>query len=218
MNQQPEPQVPNPDQPGSGPQHGGSRRHRRVLAGAALAAGLAIGGAGVAAAVTSSSHSSSVAGGTSATVAAQGANGHHHRRAGHKGRHKGDAMQRALHGEFTVRAPGSKAGAAMTTRVLLVQRGSVTAVSSTSITLKSADGFTATYPVSSSTKVRAAGKLATISAIKTGAKVHVLAVKGGAALLVGEGGPHPRMARPGTTRPGTASGASFSMEGAVAEL
>ena len=214
MNEQPDQQVPDPVQPGSGPQPGGSRRHRRVLAGAALAAGLAIGGAGVAAAVTSSSHSSTAAVGTSATVAAH-AGGSYHRRAGHRG----DVLERrTLHGEFTMRAPGSKAGSAITTRVLLVQRGSVTAVSSTSITVKSVDGFTATYPVNSSTKVRAAGKLATISAIKPGAKVHVLALKGGAALLVGEGGPHHRMTKSGSTTPGTASGAAFNLDGAVAAL
>ena len=54
--------------------------------------------------------------------------------------------------------------------------GSVSAVSSTSITIKSGDGFVQTYTVNSTTKVRdkADGKSATISQVKVGDKVGVV--------------------------------------------
>jgi Domain of unknown function (DUF5666) len=58
-----------------------------------------------------------------------------------------------------------------------VQRGTVTAVSSSSITITSADGFSATYAVSSSTEVNA--QAAGIGAVKTGDTVEVYATLSG---------------------------------------
>jgi hypothetical protein len=54
--------------------------------------------------------------------------------------------------------------------------GSVSAVSSTSITIKSGDGFVQTYTVNSGTKVRdkSDGKSATIGQVKVGDKVGVV--------------------------------------------
>lgn len=64
------------------------------------------------------------------------------------------------------------------------QRGTVTAVSATSITLKSADGFTSTYVVNAETKVakvggegRKHGEAAKIGDIKVGDLAGVVAVK-----------------------------------------
>ena len=81
-------------------------------------------------------------------------------------------LKRALHGEVTL--AGKK-----TTRVIDFQRGNVQQVSATSITLKSTDGFTATYVVTSDTRVRQAGEVGKLSDVRTGDKVRVVAVKDG---------------------------------------
>src|SRR4029079_19352332 len=61
----------------------------------------------------------------------------------------GGLLGRVLHGELTVRAGDG-------TRAEEVQRGRLTAVSSSSVTVVSTDGFSATYKVTSSTVVRKA--------------------------------------------------------------
>jgi hypothetical protein len=73
----------------------------------------------------------------------------------------------ALHGEFVVPRTG---GGYQTDDM---QRGSVTAVSTSSITVKSADGFTKTYQVTSSTLVDA--QRDGIGSVKDGHQVLVLA-------------------------------------------
>ncbi|HEY0239542.1 MAG TPA: DUF5666 domain-containing protein [Friedmanniella sp.] len=78
---------------------------------------------------------------------------------------------RALHGEVVL---GGKKH-----RVVDFQRGTVTAVSTTSITVKSADDFTATYVVDAKTKVRHDQAPAAIGAVKTGDRVRVVAQKDG---------------------------------------
>jgi hypothetical protein len=79
-----------------------------------------------------------------------------------------------LHGQFT--AP--KAGGGYQT--VDVQRGTVTSVSSSSITIKSADGYSASYAVASSTEVNA--QAGGIGSVKTGDTVSVTAtVSGGTA-------------------------------------
>jgi hypothetical protein len=55
----------------------------------------------------------------------------------------------SLHGQVTANAAGS-------VQTLLFQRGEVTALSETSVTLKSSDGFTGTYGLNASTKDRGA--------------------------------------------------------------
>lgn len=60
-----------------------------------------------------------------------------------------------------------------TFQTIAVQRGTVTAVSASSISVKSLDGYTATYVVNSSTKVN--GKNGKITDVKTGNQVAVIA-------------------------------------------
>jgi hypothetical protein len=76
------------------------------------------------------------------------------------------------HGQFTVR---TKSG----DQVVDVQRGQVVAVSATSVTVRSQDGFTATYTVGSTAKVRAQKKASTITNVHTGDKVSVAATHSG---------------------------------------
>jgi len=76
-----------------------------------------------------------------------------------------------VHGQVVV--PKSGGGY----QTLDVQRGTVTAVSSSSLTVKSSDGYSATYTVSSSTIVDA--KSAGIGSVKTGDSVVVTATVSG---------------------------------------
>jgi hypothetical protein len=80
----------------------------------------------------------------------------------------------AVHGQITER----KAGGGFQT--VDIQQGKVTAVSSSSITIKSADGYTATYGVAKSTEVNA--QAAGIATVKAGNRVFLVAtVTGGKA-------------------------------------
>lgn len=88
-----------------------------------------------------------------------------------KAKAKRDLAQRALHGEVTL---GGKKH-----QVVDFQRGTVSEVSATSITVRSADGFSATYAVDAKTKVRHAKESATIADVKSGDKVRVVAIKDG---------------------------------------
>ena len=78
------------------------------------------------------------------------------------------ALGDVQHGELTVQDQAGKAV------VMTLQRGTVTTVSSTSVTVKSADGFTATYAVDDATRGRAGavtkGDAVLVVAQKTGAK------------------------------------------------
>jgi hypothetical protein len=89
---------------------------------------------------------------------------------------------RLLHGEFTVEGKGG------TPTNVAEQRGTVNAVSSTSITLTSKDGFNHTYVVGSGTRVRVDGKKGSITGVKTGQVATVFAKVNGstetAALIV----------------------------------
>ena len=145
-----------------------------ILAGVAVAALLA--GAGVAMAATSGSPASgaaaaSLAGGTAATPSpsARPASPHQGRPGGFGFAFGGPFG--AVHGQFVV--PRSGGGY----QTIDTQRGSVTAVSATSITVKSADGFVKTYQVVSSTNVDA--RRNGISTVKTGHQVAVTATDGG---------------------------------------
>jgi hypothetical protein len=77
----------------------------------------------------------------------------------------------ALHGEFVI----GKSGGGYET--VDVQNGQVTAVSTTSITLKSADGFTKSYAVTSSTLVDA--QRDGIGSVKVGNQASVQATVSG---------------------------------------
>lgn len=91
---------------------------------------------------------------------------------GQRGKHHGGhglkGMRGALHGEFTTRAPGGGF------QTMAMQHGEATAVSATSITVKSEDGFSRTYAVGDDTLVNAGDE--GIADVSTGDTVHVLAV------------------------------------------
>jgi hypothetical protein len=150
-----------------------------VLAGVAVVA--LLGGAGVAMAATSGSPASGAAaaspGGTVATPSPSARPAFPHQgRPGGFGSAFGGPFG-AVHGQFVV--PKSGGGY----QTVDTQRGSVTAVSATSITVKSADGFTKTYQVVSSTNVDA--ERDGIGSVKTGHHVAVTAtVSAGTATTV----------------------------------
>jgi len=60
--------------------------------------------------------------------------------------------------------------------------GTVTAVSATSITVKAADSYTASFAVASTTKVMVDGKTASATSVKIGDTVHVEGVRSGTTL------------------------------------
>lgn len=88
----------------------------------------------------------------------------------HDGRSRGwkHHMGPGIHGQFTV-ADGNGGF-----KTIATQFGEATAVSSESITVKSADGFSKTYVVTEATRVGADGRDG-IADIATGDKVHVSA-------------------------------------------
>lgn len=77
----------------------------------------------------------------------------------------------ALHGEFTTKAPDGGY------QTMAMQRGEVTAVSATSVTVKSEDGFSRTYAVNDDTLVNAGNE--GIDDVSTGDQVHVMAIVDG---------------------------------------
>ena len=77
----------------------------------------------------------------------------------------------AIHGSFVTPKQGGGY------QTVDTQRGTVTGVSATSITVKSADGFTASYTVSSTTLVHA--QRDGIASVKTGDEVSVTALESG---------------------------------------
>lgn len=145
-----------------------------ILVGVAVAS--LIVGAGVAMAATSGSAASaagvSAAGGVAATPSppARPAFPHRGRLGGGPGFAFGGLFG-AVHGQFVV--PKSGGGY----QTIDTQRGSVTAVSATSITIRSGDGFVKTYQVTSSTNVDA--QRDGIGTVKTGNQAAVVATVSG---------------------------------------
>lgn len=137
---------------------------RSVLgAGAAAVAVLGIGGAAFA------------EGGAPAPASAD-AQQHAQQHAQHPGKKhhkKHGPLAGVQHGEFT---KGTKQG----TRVFDIQRGTVVSVNPTALTVRSKDGFTATYAVDQTTKVHQKHEKAPITEVKPGDRVGVRAVKDGA--------------------------------------
>jgi hypothetical protein len=146
-------------------------RRSYVLAGVAVAA--LLGGGATAFAVTNSGApsaavSSAVVAAPAAPNAAQGPTGHmgfRHFGGGFGGPHA------LLHGQFTVAKPGGGY------ETVDIQNGDVTAVSNTSITLKSSDGFTHSYAIVGSTMVDA--QRGGIGSVKVGNQALVLATVSG---------------------------------------
>ena len=80
-------------------------------------------------------------------------------------------QQRAMHGEVTLRGKQH--------RVVVFQRGEVTAVSATALTVRSVDGFSASYRVTAETKIRHRRVQASIAQVAVGDRVRVRAVQSG---------------------------------------
>ena len=80
----------------------------------------------------------------------------------------------ALHGEAVIPGEGSA------TRAVLFQRGEVTDVSADKLTVKSTDGFSATYTIGADSQKRLKDKVSTLA---KGDQVMVLATKGDATTL-----------------------------------
>ncbi len=144
---------------------------QRMLAVSAVGVvGLAgVGVAGVA--LADSGPTPTAAASPSTTAPAKPATGKHK---GHPGRLDARHM---LHGEFVTK---EKAGYV----TMDAQRGSVTAVSPTSVSLKSTDGFTATYAVGTGAKIRKNGAAATVAEVKVGDVATVVAVQSGGTVTV----------------------------------
>lgn len=141
---------------------------RRALVAGGVGVGLALGAAGIAGAA--STPPSPKPGTTAKVVPGPGEphRGGHHR--GGPGMGHGMGLRGALHGELVV-----PKGTGFQT--VDVQRGEVTAVSATSLTVKSADGFTKSYVLTPRTIVEAGRD--GITTVKVGEKVGVLATVAG---------------------------------------
>jgi hypothetical protein len=106
-------------------------------------------------------------------------------RAGGMGMHMGMGrralLNRIEHGELTLRTRNGD-------RTVDLQRGTVSAVSPTSISVTSADKFPGTYTVDSATKVRTRSGLVSISAVHVGDQVFVVASAGSAIRILDRAG------------------------------
>jgi hypothetical protein len=89
------------------------------------------------------------------------------------GKHRG-LLAGALHGEVTL--------ADKEHRVVVFQRGPVEKVSGTELTVKSVDGYSATYVIGTETKVRKNREVAAIGDLQADDRVHVVAVRDGSTL------------------------------------
>jgi hypothetical protein len=147
----------------------------RIIAAAAVVAGLAAGATGVALAdnTPTATVSPTPSASPSPDAKGDGARPDRPKRLRPGGPHALGMLggRMPLHGEFVV--PDGNGGF----RTMVVQRGEVTAVSKTEITVVSEDKFSATYAVTEDTLVNAARD--GISTIKKGAKVNVAATKVG---------------------------------------
>ncbi len=85
---------------------------------------------------------------------------------------------RLQHGQVVIK---DKNGSDVT---VLLQHGSVTAVSTSSISLRSQDGFTGSYAIASSTRVRIDGTQAALSGVKAGDQAWVTARESGSTATV----------------------------------
>jgi hypothetical protein len=164
-------ESPNPYDPQAVPEPAkkpGGRIPRLALAGG-IAVGLALGGAGLAYAASSGSSSTSgpSASGTSSTTAPANGNKPEHPL---KGRHLGFGALgvggSVVHGTVTVHSGSGY-------KTVDVQSGQVTNVDSSSITVKSSDGYTHTYAVISSTIVNS--QAGGISSVAQNDQVYVMA-------------------------------------------
>ena len=146
--------------------NGGGRRRRLAVIGA-VAAILLIGGIGVAVAQTGGSSTTTPSSSTSVPGAGKRGPGFRGGPGGPFGKFGAGPMG-AIHGEFV--APDGSGGY----RTVDTQTGNATSVSSDSITVKSADGFSKTYSVDQNTVVNSGRD--GIGNVKNGDTVRVNAV------------------------------------------
>ncbi len=85
--------------------------------------------------------------------------------------HRRGLLGRALHGEVTLAGPKH--------RVVVFQRGPAEKVSATSLTVKSADGYTVTYTLDADTRVRRNAEPATVAELEVGDRIRVVASRDG---------------------------------------
>ena len=182
---------------------------RRIGFALVTAAALAVGVVGVAAAVDPSPSPSPTPGTTTPSPGGSGQNGAGPHGFMHRGR--GGMFGPSIHGQFVV--PKSGGGY----QTMDQQRGDVTAVSPTSITVHSEDGYTKTYAVTATTIVTSTRD--GIGDVKKGDQVSVTAVEeNGSATAVHilditqvgaerhKYGPGPRPGTSGSTEPSGTSG------------
>jgi hypothetical protein len=145
-----------------------TKRTKLVLAAGAAALALAGVGGGVAFASGGTS-GTSTAPASSAAATAGTTPAHPHRPRA--------LLSRVEHGEVTV---ATKKG----DQVIDVQRGQVTAVNPTSVTVRSADGFTGTYTVAGSSKIRVNRQASSITDVHDGDRVALTALRSGGTATV----------------------------------
>ena len=87
------------------------------------------------------------------------------------------AAGRVLHGEATVEKPGGG------TQVVRFQNGVVSAISGSTITVKSTDGFTSTFTVDRTTRITLNGTDGTLSKLKKDDQVRVFGVQSGSSTV-----------------------------------
>jgi hypothetical protein len=98
-----------------------------------------------------------------------------HRFSGRPGAGLGPLHGDVLHGEATVKAPDGS------TKVVVTQAGDITDITDTTITVKSSDGFVATYTIDKDTRISLNGTDGALSGLKKGDPVHVGGTKSGSA-------------------------------------
>jgi hypothetical protein len=79
-----------------------------------------------------------------------------------------------LHSEATVKEPDG------TTKVVVTQSGDITDITDSTVTVKSSDGFLATYTIDKNTRIALNGTDGALSSLKKGDTVHVAGTKSGA--------------------------------------
>lgn len=89
-------------------------------------------------------------------------------------KHRRGLLGRALHGEVTL--------AGQKHRVVVFQRGPAEKVSTSALTVQSADGYTASYVLDAETKVRKNREQATVADLEAGDRIRVVATRDGGTL------------------------------------
>jgi hypothetical protein len=149
-----------------------SRTKMTLLTGAAVLA-IAGAGTGIALAQSSDPPSPTPPAPSSSAPEPDGMSRCHDGHDGHDGHgRRGGLLARIEHGEATVTTDQGD-------RVIDLQRGIVNSANSGQLTVRSADGFTATYVVDNSTKIRKDRKASDISQVVANDRVLVLATKAG---------------------------------------